>query len=151
MLLTPQPVALLVAGKVLAHWLVSGVPLVLMAPLLGLQFDLSWEALQTLIVSLLLGTPTLSLIGAIGAALGLALGGYVPMVEMQFGDFITCGFNQIVNNLAKTHWRWGERISVVLRVPVGGGVGAGPWSRAPGRSPPTTASSPASWASPRGR
>jgi 2-oxoisovalerate dehydrogenase E1 component len=64
--------------------------------------------------------------GAIGAALGLALGGYVPMVEMQFGDFITCGFNQIVNNLAKTHWRWGERIPVVLRVPVGGGVGAGP-------------------------
>jgi len=65
--------------------------------------------------------------GAIGAALGLALGGYVPMVEMQFGDFITCGFNQIVNNLAKTHWRWGERIPVVLRVPVGGGVGAGPF------------------------
>jgi heme exporter protein B len=73
MLLSPQPVALLVAGKVLAHWLVSGVPLVLMAPLLGLQFDLSWEALQTLIVSLLLGTPTLSLIGAIGAALTLGL------------------------------------------------------------------------------
>lgn len=73
MLLTPQPVALLVAGKVLAHWLVSGVPLVLMAPLLGLQFDLSWDALQTLIISLLLGTPTLSLIGAIGAALTLGL------------------------------------------------------------------------------
>ncbi|MGB5568420.1 MAG: heme exporter protein CcmB, partial [Sedimenticolaceae bacterium] len=69
MLLTPQPVALLVAGKVFAHWLVSGVPLVLMAPLLGLQFDLSWEALETLIISLLLGTPALSLIGAIGAAL----------------------------------------------------------------------------------
>ncbi len=65
--------------------------------------------------------------GAVGAALGLALGGYVPMVEMQFGDFITCGFNQIVNNLAKTHWRWGERIPVVIRVPVGGGVGAGPF------------------------
>jgi len=73
MLLTPQPVALLVAGKVLAHWLVSGVPLVLMAPLLGLQFDLSWGAVQTLIISLLLGTPTLSLIGAIGAALTLGL------------------------------------------------------------------------------
>jgi 2-oxoisovalerate dehydrogenase E1 component len=65
--------------------------------------------------------------GAVGAALGLALGGYVPMVEMQFGDFITCGFNQIVNNLAKTHWRWGERTPVVIRVPVGGGVGAGPF------------------------
>ncbi len=65
--------------------------------------------------------------GAIGAALGLALGGYVPMVEMQFGDFITCGFNQVVNNLAKTHWRWGARIPVVLRAPVGGGTGAGPF------------------------
>jgi 2-oxoisovalerate dehydrogenase E1 component len=65
--------------------------------------------------------------GAIGAALGLALGGYVPMVEMQFGDFITCGFNQVVNNLAKTHWRWGARVGVVLRAPVGGGTGAGPF------------------------
>ena len=73
MLLTPQPVALLVVGKVLAHWLVTGVPLVLMSPLLGLQYDLPWPALQTLIVSLLLGTPTLSLIGAIGAALTLGL------------------------------------------------------------------------------
>ena len=47
--------------------------------------------------------------GALGAALGLALDGFRPMVEMQFGDFITCGFNQIVNNLAKTHYRWGAR------------------------------------------
>jgi len=73
MLLTPQPVALLVTGKVIAHWLVSGIPLVLMSPLLGLQYNLSWEALGTLIVSLLLGTPALSLIGAIGAALTLGL------------------------------------------------------------------------------
>jgi 2-oxoisovalerate dehydrogenase E1 component len=65
--------------------------------------------------------------GAIGCALGLALGGHVPMVEMQFGDFVTCGFNQIVNNLAKTHWRWGARVSVVIRSPVGGGTGAGPF------------------------
>jgi 2-oxoisovalerate dehydrogenase E1 component len=65
--------------------------------------------------------------GAIGCALGLALGGFVPMVEMQFGDFITCGFNQVVNNLAKTHWRWGGRVPVVLRAPVGGGTGAGPF------------------------
>jgi len=65
--------------------------------------------------------------GALGCALGLALGGYRPMVEMQFGDFITCGFNQIVNNLAKTHFRWGARVPVVIRVPVGGGVGAGPF------------------------
>jgi heme exporter protein B len=73
MLLTPQPVALLVVGKVVAHWLVTGVPLVLIAPLLGLQYDLSWPGLQTLLISLLLGTPTLSLIGAIGAALTLGL------------------------------------------------------------------------------
>ena len=65
--------------------------------------------------------------GALGAALGLALDGFVPMVEMQFGDFITCGFNQVVNNLAKTHYRWGASVPVVLRVPVGGGVGAGPF------------------------
>jgi 2-oxoisovalerate dehydrogenase E1 component len=65
--------------------------------------------------------------GALGAALGLALDGFVPVVEMQFGDFITCGFNQIVNNLAKTHYRWGARVSVVVRAPVGGGMGAGPF------------------------
>jgi len=65
--------------------------------------------------------------GAVGCALGLALGGYSPMVEMQFGDFITCGFNQIVNNVAKTHWRWGGRVPVVIRAPIGGGTGAGPF------------------------
>ncbi len=65
--------------------------------------------------------------GAIGCALGLALDGFVPMVEMQFGDFVSCGFNQVVNNLAKTHFRWGSRVPVVLRLPVGGGTGAGPF------------------------
>ena len=65
--------------------------------------------------------------GAIGAAMGLALEGFRPMVEMQFGDFITCGFNQIVNNLAKTHYRWRVGLPVVIRVPVGGGTGAGPF------------------------
>jgi 2-oxoisovalerate dehydrogenase E1 component len=65
--------------------------------------------------------------GAAGAAMGLGLAGYVTMLEMQFGDFITCGFNQIVNNLAKTHYRWGGRVPVVVRAPVGGGTGAGPY------------------------
>ena len=65
--------------------------------------------------------------GALGAALGLALDGFVPMVEMQFGDFISCGFNQVVNNLAKTRYRWGAGVPVVIRVPVGGGMGAGPF------------------------
>jgi 2-oxoisovalerate dehydrogenase E1 component len=65
--------------------------------------------------------------GVIGAAFGLALAGFRPMVEMQFGDFITCGFNQIVNNLAKTHYRWGAPVPVVIRAPIGGGTGAGPF------------------------
>ncbi|HVV35654.1 MAG TPA: dehydrogenase E1 component subunit alpha/beta [Acidimicrobiales bacterium] len=64
---------------------------------------------------------------AVGAALGLALDGFVPVVEMQFADFISCGFNQIVNNLAKTHYRWGAGVPVVIRAPVGGGMGAGPF------------------------
>jgi 2-oxoisovalerate dehydrogenase E1 component len=65
--------------------------------------------------------------GAIGCAMGLALDGFRPMIEMQFGDFISCGFNQIVNNLAKTHYRWGAGVPVVIRAPVGGGTGAGPF------------------------
>ena len=65
--------------------------------------------------------------GALGAALGLALDGFRPMVELQFGDFITCGFNQIVNHLAKTHYRWGAAVPVVVRAPIGGGTGAGPF------------------------
>jgi len=64
---------------------------------------------------------------AIGAALGLALEGFRPMVEMQFADFVSCGFNQIVNNLAKTHYRWGAAVPVVVRLPAGGGMGAGPF------------------------
>jgi len=65
--------------------------------------------------------------GALGAALGLALEGFRPLVETQFGDFISCGFNQIVNNLAKTHYRWGAGVPVVIRAPIGGGTGAGPF------------------------
>ncbi|GJM31207.1 MAG: dehydrogenase [Saprospiraceae bacterium] len=63
----------------------------------------------------------------IGIALGLSLKGYKAMVEMQFADFVTCGFNQIINNLAKLHYRWGENADVVIRMPCGGGVGAGPY------------------------
>jgi 2-oxoisovalerate dehydrogenase E1 component len=64
---------------------------------------------------------------ALGCALGLALDGFHPMVEMQFADFIACGFNQIVNNLATTHYRWGAAVPVVIRAPVGGGMAAGPF------------------------
>ena len=63
----------------------------------------------------------------VGAGLGLSIAGKKAMVEMQFSDFVTCGFNQIVNNLAKIHWRWGQAADVVVRMPTGGGVGAGPY------------------------
>ncbi len=63
----------------------------------------------------------------VGAALGLSLEGYKTMMEMQFADFVTVGFNQIVNNLAKIHYRWGQNADVVIRMPTGGGVGAGPF------------------------
>lgn len=82
MMLAPQPLTVLVLGKVLAHWLVSGVPLVLMAPLLGVQYGLSAEALEVLVVTLLLGTPVLSLIGAVGAALTLGLRGGGVLVSL---------------------------------------------------------------------
>ena len=65
--------------------------------------------------------------GALGAALGLAVAGFKPVVEMQYADFITCGFNQIVNNLATTHYRWGQPVNVTVRAPFGGGIGAGPF------------------------
>lgn len=65
--------------------------------------------------------------GVLGAAMGLGFEGFKPVVEMQFSDFITCGFNQIVNNLAKTHYRWGAKVPVVVRAPIGGGMGAGPY------------------------
>ena len=73
--LAPQPLGLVVLGKVLAHWLVSGLPLAVLAPVLGLQFGLSSEALWVLCLSLLIGTPALSGIGAIGAALTLGVRG----------------------------------------------------------------------------
>lgn len=63
----------------------------------------------------------------LGAALGLSLEGYKSMVEMQFADFVSVGVNQIVNNLAKIHYRWGQNADVVVRMPTGGGVGAGPF------------------------
>ena len=75
MLLTPQPLYLVVMGKIVAQWLVSEVPLVLIAPLIGVQFDLPTDTLVVLFISLLIGTPILSLIGSVGAALTLGLRG----------------------------------------------------------------------------
>lgn len=75
MLLSTEPLTVIVLGKVLAYWLVTGLPLVLLAPVLGVQFDLSSNAIGVLSLSLLIGTPALSLLGAIGAALTLGLRG----------------------------------------------------------------------------
>ncbi|HEC17520.1 MAG TPA: heme exporter protein CcmB [Sedimenticola sp.] len=75
MLLTPQPMSVLVLGKVFAHWLLTGLPLVLIAPLVGLQYHLSDTSIGVMMLALLVGTPILSLIGAIGAGLTLGLRG----------------------------------------------------------------------------
>ncbi len=65
--------------------------------------------------------------GVLGASIGLALEGFRPIVEMQFADFVSCGFNQIVNNIAKTHYRWNEALNITIRMPYGGGMSAGPF------------------------
>lgn len=65
--------------------------------------------------------------GVLGAAIGLALEGYKPVVEMQFSDFVTCGMNQIIQNIAKSHYRWSPSLNITIRMPNGGGVGAGPF------------------------
>jgi len=78
--LAPQPMVILVTGKIIAHWIVCGLPLVLLAPLIGIQFDLDTSSLYILMLTLLLGTPVLSLLGSVGAALTLGVrGGSVLM------------------------------------------------------------------------
>ena len=101
MLLTPQPLSVLVFAKTLAHWLLTGLPLVLIAPLAGLQYHLSASTIGTMMVVLLLGTPILSMIGAIGAALTLGLRGggilisllvlplYIPVLVYGSGAIAT--------------------------------------------------------------
>ena len=103
MLLANEPLTVLVVGKVVAHWLISGLPLVLMAPVLGLLYGLSSEAISVLCLALLLGTPVLSLVGAVGAALTLGLRGggvlvsllvlplYVPVLIFGAGAVATEG------------------------------------------------------------
>ena len=82
MMLAPQSLAIVVLSKVLAHWMVSGFPLVIIAPVLGMQFDMSAQALWVLMITLLLGTPILSVIGAAGAALTLGLRGGGALVSL---------------------------------------------------------------------
>ena len=103
-LLIPQPLAVLVIGKVFSHWVISGLPVVLLSPLLGLQFGLSGESLGVLSLSLLLGTPTLSMIGAIGAALTLGLRGSGLLVALLvlplFIPVLIFGAGAVSNSLA---------------------------------------------------
>ncbi len=82
LVLAPEPLVLVVIGKIAAHWLVSGLPLVLIAPVIALQFDLPAAAIKTLPLALLLGTPVLSLIGAIGAALTVGVRGGGVLVSL---------------------------------------------------------------------
>jgi heme exporter protein B len=82
MMLTPQPLSILAAGKITAHWLLTGLPLVLIAPLVGLQYHLPSSSIGTMMLALLVGTPILSLIGAIGAALTLGLRGGGILVSL---------------------------------------------------------------------
>mgnify|MGYP001097745774 CR=1 FL=1 len=82
MMLAPQSLTMMVLGKIVAHWMLSGLPLVLAAPVLGLQFDMPAEAIGVLMLALLLGTPVLSMIGAVGAALTLGLRGGGVLVSL---------------------------------------------------------------------
>jgi len=82
LVLTPQPLVVLVMAKVAAHWLTTGLPLVLIAPVLGLQFDLPADSLATLLLSLLIGTPVLSLVGAVGTALTLGVRGGAALTSL---------------------------------------------------------------------
>ena len=82
MMLAPQSLTMMVLGKIIAHWMLSGLPLVLVAPVLGLQFDMPLEAIGVLMLALLLGTPVLSMIGAVGAALTLGLRGGGVLVSL---------------------------------------------------------------------
>ena len=82
LVLAPEPLVLVVIGKVLAHWLVSGLPLVLISPVIALQYGLPAEAIVTLLLALLLGTPLLSLIGAIGAALTVGVRGGGVLISL---------------------------------------------------------------------
>ncbi len=82
LVLSPHPLAVLVSGKILAHWLVAGLPIVLLSPLIGLQFGLSGSSILVLVLTLVLGTPTLSLIGSIGSALTLGVRGGGPLMAL---------------------------------------------------------------------
>lgn len=82
MVLSPHPLAVLAGGKIVAHWIIAGLPIVLLSPVMALQFDLSGSSILVLVVTLLLGTPTLSLLGSIGSALTLGVRGGGPLMAL---------------------------------------------------------------------
>jgi heme exporter protein B len=82
MVLSPHPLAVLAGGKIAAHWIVAGLPIVLLSPVMALQFGLSGSSIIVLVVTLLLGTPTLSLLGSIGSALTLGVRGGGPLMAL---------------------------------------------------------------------
>jgi len=82
MVLSPHPLAVMAGGKVLAHWIIAGLPIVLLSPLIALQFGLSRSSISVLVVTLFLGTPTLSLVGSIGSALTLGVRGGGPLMAL---------------------------------------------------------------------
>lgn len=82
MVLSPHPLAVLAGGKIVAHWIIAGLPIVLLSPVMALQFDLSGSSIIVLVFTLLLGTPTLSLLGSIGSALTLGVRGGGPLMAL---------------------------------------------------------------------
>ncbi len=82
MVLSPHPLAVLASGKIVAHWIIAGLPIVLLSPVMALQFGLSASSIVVLVVTLLLGTPTLSLLGSIGSALTLGIRGGGPLMAL---------------------------------------------------------------------
>ncbi len=102
MVLAPHPLTILVLAKIVAHWVVAGLPVVLLSPMLGLQFGLGGEVLAVLTLSLLLGTPLLSLIGAVGAALTLGVrgsGALVPLLVLPlFMPVVIFGAGAVANS-----------------------------------------------------
>jgi heme exporter protein B len=131
MLLSTEPLTVIVMGKVVAHWLVSGLPLVMAAPLLAAQFDLPAASIGILVLSLLIGTPILSLLGAIGAALTLgARGGGVLVALLVFPLYVPVLIFGAGAAVAQTSGLGGDAQLLLLAGLLAGAVALAPWATA---------------------
>ena len=130
MLLSGEPLVLIVAGKVLAHWLVSGLPLVLLAPLLALQFDMRADAIAVLVASLAIGTPVLSLIGAVGAALTLGLRGGVLVALLVLPLYMPVLIFGAGAAVAQATGSQADAYLLLLGAMLAGAVALAPWAAA---------------------